>query len=79
MLISSPNSDIMESPSDVEFQEDMTFREAVQYFADEGQRVCVLYSDLVQLPIVDDGSEFVSFILKEQRGCVWGVARANTT
>ena len=79
VFISSPDLDIMESPSDVKFREDTTFREAVQYFSDERQRVGVLHSDLIQFPTVNDGPEFVSFILEEQRCCIWGVTRMNTT
>ena len=79
MLVSFPNSDIVESPSDVEFQEDMTFGEAIQDFMDERQRVGILHSDLIQLPVVNNGPEFVPFISKEQRGHVQGVTGTNAT
>ena len=79
MLVPSPDSDIVEPPLDVKFGEDSTFREAVQDFTNERKRVGILYSNLVQFLIINNGPEFVPFIFEEQGGHVWRVTRVDAS
>ena len=72
-FISFFHTDIVVSPSNVEFGEYLGAFEMIDEFGDEGEGVSVFYRFLIEFSIILSGTKFtILFLNQEERGGHWG-------
>ena len=77
-LMSIFDSDIIVSPSDIEFGEDFHPLEFINKVGNEGKRICATDSVFIDIAIVLTGLEATVLLFdKEKSGCLWGVRGVN--
>ena len=70
MLIFSPDSDVIVPCTDIKFGKQAVFEQLFKFSPEVREQIEVLFSDIIELPIVYDHSKLLPILLwnKEDRG-----------